>query len=279
MSTQETASEAKPASRSIVAFGIVPLSAMLILAVIGSSLLTVDPNRQVLADAFAPPSGDYLLGADNLGRSVAARVVAAARISLGLAVFAVVASMVTGIVFGFLTAYRGGWVEYLIMRMVDVVIACPTLLFVILVSGLLGGGYGPVLFGLWMSQWPAFTRLASAVTRRELISDHVESARLLGFSTGHIFWRHVLPGIGPYLYSLTALAVGGNVLTISSVGFLGIGLRPPDAEWGAMIADGMTFVREAPHMVLAPAVAVLICTFAATILGEHLGARQQKPGR
>jgi len=165
-----------------------------------------------------------------------------------------------------------------IMRVVDVVIACPTMLFVILVSGLLGGGYGPVLFGLWISQWPAFTRLASAVTRRELISDHVESARLLGFSTGYVFWRHVLPGIGPYLYSLSALAIGGNVLTISSVGFLGIGFRPPDAEWGAMIADGMTFVREAPHIVLAPAAAMLVCTFSATMLGEYFGSRRQKPG-
>jgi len=259
----------------ILLFGILPLSAMLLMAVFGPLLLTVDPNHQVLSAAYAPPSAEYFLGADNLGRSVAARVVAGTRISLGLAVAGVVTSLATGLVLGFLAAFHAGWTRHVIMRLSDVIIACPSLLFVILVSGLLGGGIGPILFGLWMSQWPGFARLASAIAARELAADHVEASRLLGFGPGYIFRTHVLPAITPYLASLGALTVGANVLTISSVGFLGLGLRPPDAEWGAMIAGTMTFFRTYPHMVLAPATAILICTLSATLIGEYYSARRQ----
>jgi peptide/nickel transport system permease protein len=259
----------------IVLFGILPLAAMLFMGLFGPMLLTVDPNHQVLSSAYAPPSAEYLLGTDNLGRSIAARVVAGTRISLGIAVAGVIASLATGLALGFLAAFHGGWTRQLIMRLSDVIIACPSLLFVILVSGLLGGGIGPILFGLWMSQWPGFARLAAAIAARELAADHVEASRLLGFGSRYVFRTHVLPAIAPYLASLGALTVGANVLTISSVGFLGLGLRPPDAEWGAMIAGTMTFFRSYPHMVLAPATAILICTLSATLIGEYYSARRQ----
>lgn len=255
--------------------GVVPATTMLLVALFGPYLLTVDPNKQTLAAAFTGPFGDYILGADHLGRSLGARVVAGARSSLGLATLGVLASAVSGSVLGFLAAYHGGWARSVIMRLADAIIACPTLLFVILVSGLLGGGLVPVFFGIWMSQWPAFARLANAVAQRELASSHVEASRLLGFSTFYVLRRHVLPGAGPYLYSTAALTLGANVLTISAVGFLGIGLRPPNAEWGAMIAETMPYFRGTPHMVLVPAAAILICTFSATIIGEYFGARQQ----
>jgi peptide/nickel transport system permease protein len=259
----------------IVLFGILPLAVMLLMALFGPMLLTVDPNRQLLSAAYASPSAEYLLGADNLGRSIAARVIAGTRVSLGIAVAGVVASLATGLTLGFLAAFHGGWTRQFVMRLSDVIIACPSLLFVILVSGLLGGGVGPILFGLWMSQWPGFARLAAAIAARELTADHVEASRLLGFGSGYVFRTHVLPAITPYLASLGALTVGANVLTISSVGFLGLGLRPPDAEWGAMIAGTMTFFRGYPHMVLAPAAAILICTLSATLLGEYYSARRQ----
>jgi peptide/nickel transport system permease protein len=259
----------------IILFGFVPLAAMLLMAFFGPFFLTVDPNRQDLSAAYAPPTAEYLLGADNLGRSIAARVVAGTRFSLGIAVAGVIASLVTGLALGFLAAFHGSWIRQVIMRVSDVIIACPSLLFVILVSGLLGGGICPILFGLWMAQWPGFARLTAAITARELTTDHVEASCLLGFKPGYIFRTHMLPAIIPYLTSLGALTVGANVLTISSVGFLGLGIRPPDAEWGAMIANTMTFFRTYPHMVLAPAGAILICTLSATLLGEYYSARHQ----
>lgn len=259
----------------IVLFGFLPLGAMLLMALFGPMLLTIDPNHQVLSAAYTPPSAEYLLGADNLGRSIAARVIAGARVSLGIAIAGVIASLATGLVLGFLAAFHRGWIRQVIMRLSDVIIACPSLLFVILVSGLLGGGIGPILFGLWISQWPGFARLTAAIAARELASDHVEASRLLGFGSIYIFRTHVLPAIAPYLSSLGALTVGANVLTISSVGFLGLGLRPPDAEWGSMIAVTMTFFRTHPHMVLAPGGAILICTLSATLIGEYYSAPRQ----
>lgn len=262
-------------SPGVVIFGFLPLGIMLFLVLFGPLLLTVDPNRQALSAAYATPSAEHLLGADNLGRSIAARVIAGARVSLGIAVAGVIASLITGLALGFLSAFHGGRIRQVIMRLSDVIIACPSLLFVILVSSLLGGGIGPILFGLWMSQWPGFARLTAAIAGRELASDHVEASRLLGFGSAYIFRVHVLPAITPYLASLGALTVGANVLTISSVGFLGLGLRPPDAEWGSMIAGTMTFFRTYPHMVLAPAAAILICTLSASLIGEYYSGRRQ----
>lgn len=256
-------------------FGFLPLAIMLLVVLFGPWLLTANPNRQDLAAAYAPPSAAYVLGADDLGRSIAARLVAGARISLGIAVAGVLASLATGLFFGFLSALHGSWLRQVVMRLSDVIIACPSLLFVILVSGLLGGGIGPILFGLWMSQWPGFARLTAAIAAKELVADHVEASRLLGFRPGYIFRAHVMPAIMPYLTSLGALTVGANVLTISSVGFLGLGLQPPDAEWGSMIAGTMTYFRTSPHMVLAPAGAILICTLSATLIGEYYSARHQ----
>lgn len=260
---------------SILLFGFLPLALMLLAALFGPLLLTVDPNHQVLSASYAAPSSEYLLGADNLGRSIAARLIAGARISLGIAFAGVAASLITGLTLGFLAAFRSGWTRQIIMQLSDVIIACPSLLFIILVSGLLGGGIGPILFGLWMSQWPSFARLTAAITARELASDHVEASGLLGFGSLYIFRTHVLPAVTPYLSSLGALSVGANVLTISSVGFLGLGLRPPDAEWGAMIAGTMTFFRTYPHMVLVPAAAILVCTLSATLIGEYYSVRRQ----
>jgi peptide/nickel transport system permease protein len=260
---------------AILLFGFLPLALMLAVALVGPQLLSADPNRQALSAAFAVPSSEYLLGADNLGRSVAARLISGAQVSLGIAVAGVLASLATGLALGFLAAFRPGWTRQVIMRLSDVIIACPSLLFVILVSGLLGGGIGPILFGLWMSQWPSFARLTAAITARELASDHAEASDLLGFGSGYIFRTHVLPAITPYLSSLGALTVGANVLTISSLGFLGLGLRPPDAEWGGMIAGSMTFFRTYPHMVLVPATAILVCTLSATLIGEYYSARRQ----
>lgn len=262
----------------ILLFGFMPLTLMLLVTLFGPLVLTVDPNRQVLSAAYALPSSDYFVGADNLGRSIAARLVAGTRVSLGIAFAGVIASLATGLTLGFVAAFRPGWTRQIIMRLADVIIACPSLLFVILVSGLLGGGIGPILFGLWMSQWPGFARLTAAIAARELASDHVEASRLLGFGSLYIFRAHVLPAVMPYLSSLGALSVAANVLTISSVGFLGLGLRPPDAEWGAMIAGTMTLFRTYPHMVLAPAAAILVCTLSATLVGEYYSARRQGIG-
>jgi len=245
---------------------------MMGLALIGPYALTVDPNKQTLAKAFSGPSADYLLGADQLGRSVAARIVAGARVSLGLAFIGMLAAIISGAICGMVSAWREGAVCALILRLADIVIAYPTMLFVILVSGLFGGGVIPIVIGLCLAQWPKFTRLSYVVARQELSADHVEAARLLGFPATYILRRHVLPGMLPYLASAGALTLGANVLTISTIGFLGVGLRPPTAEWGAMIAESISYIRTAPHIVIAPAVALLISTLAATMVGESIAA-------
>lgn len=252
----------------------VKVGAAALLAFVSPFLLSSDPYSQSLLTAFQPPSADYILGADHLGRSVLVRLVHGAQISLGLAVVGVFAATSIGVVVGLTAVWCGGLLDIAIMRAADVIMACPTLLSVLLVAGLFGGGIGPVLAGLCLAQWPIFARLAHAIGRSELVSDHVEAAHLLGFSSWYVLTRHVLPGIAPHIASTAALSLATNILAISSVGFVGIGLAPSTPEWGTMVADALSYLRDAPHMVIAPALAIFVSTFAATLIGEALAVEQ-----
>ncbi|MBS7705698.1 ABC transporter permease [Chelatococcus asaccharovorans] len=238
-----------------------------------------DENAQNLSLAFQAPSRSYWLGTDHLGRSVLARVIKGAATSLGLAVVAVAATALAGTVLGALSAWCRGWTNTLIMGLANTLLACPTILFVLLVAGLFGNGTWSVLIGICIAKWPAFARLSYIVTRSELIADHVEASRLLGFRTPYILAKHILPGVAPQITSTAALSLASTILTISAVGFLGIGIAPPTAEWGAMVADAIGYFPDAPYAVFGPACAIFLATLSATLIGESLASPTSTSGR
>jgi ABC-type dipeptide/oligopeptide/nickel transport system permease subunit len=239
-------------------------------AVLGPFVVQADPDQQSLAAALTPPGEAYWLGADHVGRSLLARLAHGAWRSLGLAIFCVAAAGAVGVLAGLASAWRGGWVEIAVMRGADLVMAFPGLLLALLLAGLLGGGAGPLALGLTISQWPQFARVTRAAAASALTRPHVEAAALAGHSGWFILTRHVLPPLLPQIAAIASLSVGTAVLSIASLGFLGIGLQAPTAEWGAMVNETLPYHEEAPLLVWAPSLAIFVSVLALHLLGEGL---------
>jgi len=246
----------------IVLGGFLALLALLPLAV------THDPLAQDLAGALGEPSLQHWLGQDHLGRDVLARLVHGAPRSVGLAAACIGFAALVGTLLGMLAAWSGGWGESVIMRGIDLLLAFPGILLALLLVGLLGGGAVPLVIGLTLTQAPPFARLSRAIVAGELLSTHVEAARLAGFGTGAIFRHHLLPPLLPLLVPQLTLGLGTTIMTIAGLGFLGLGLTPPTPEWGAMIAEALPYLTEAPWQTAAPCIGLFVVTLLATLIGR-----------
>lgn len=217
-----------------------------------------DPNAQDLMKALEGPSLGHPFGFDHLGRDVFLRVVHAAPRSLGLAALCVVFAYATGIMLGMIAAYKGGLVDAVLMRLVDLLLAFPGILLALLLAGFLGGGPGPILFGISLGLMPQFARLARATAGQTLSEAHVEAAEMAGFKPTAILRRHVLPPIIRSTLPIGVLSIGGAILSVSSLGFLGLGIHPPTPEWGAMISEMMPYISEARIQLAAPCIAIFL---------------------
>ena len=241
-----------------------------VVASIGPILVPQDPVAQDLAHALAGSSFAHPFGTDHLGRDVLARVVHAAARSLGIATLCVAVATGIGTLLGLVAAYAGRWSDVAIMRLADLMLAFPGILLALLIAGFLGGGVLPLLIGIKLTLWPQFARMARAIARTELAEPHVEAARLAGFPARTILIRHVLPAVLRQTVTLATLGLGTAIMSISALGFLGLGLQPPVPEWGAMIGELLPYMGEAPVQIAAPCLAIFLSVLAATLLGQAL---------
>lgn len=266
MTTLEpTDDERSPWSRRI---GLGLIGAMALFALAGPLVVAGDPTAQDLMKALAPPSLDHPLGVDHLGRDVLSRAAHGAVRSLGLAVICVCVASGLGILLGLLAAYGGGWIDAVLMRLADLTLAFPGILLALLLAGFMGGGVLPMLIGIKLTLWPQFARMSRAVAISVLREHHVEAAELAGFDKVTILRRHVLPPVLRQTMSLTTLGFGAAILSISSLGFLGLGLQPPTPEWGGMISEMLPYLSEAPTQMAAPCLAIFLSVLGFTLLGQ-----------
>lgn len=240
-------------------------------ALVGPILVAADPLRQDLTAVLSPPGTAYLLGSDHLGRSILARLAAATRVSLGLALLTAVSAAIPGIMLGLVAAWRGGWIERCLSLFADAVLALPGLLLVVLLAAFAPGEFAPLYVGLALALWVEYFRVVRATTSALLARPQIEAARLLGFGPIHIVRRHLLPELAPLLITLLAFSVGAAVLAISTLSFVGIGLRPPTPEWGSMMTELLPFYDEAPAQLLMPAALLFM-----TVLGLQLAAGRDR---
>ena len=236
--------------------------AVLIVAAGIHLLLPGDPNAQDLLRALEGSSLLHPFGFDHLGRDVLLRVAHAAPRSLGLTGLCVVFAYAGGLALGMIATYRGGFVDAVLMRLVDLLLAFPGILLALLLAGFLGGGPGPILFGISLGLMPQFARLSRATAGQVLAEQHVEAAEMAGFRTTAILRRHVLPPVIHSTLPIGVLSVGGAILSVSSLGFLGLGIRPPTPEWGAMISEMMPYISEARLQLAAPCLAIFLSVLA-----------------
>jgi peptide/nickel transport system permease protein len=241
--------------------GQVVIAVLALLAALGPELMPVDPLRQDLLATLAGPGAGWVLGSDHLGRSELARLVHGARLSLALAAGGVFLSVAIGAALGLVAAWRGGWTEGAIMRLAELTLAFPTILLVLLLTAFLGGGAVGAVVALAAGQWCEACRVVHAASRAVLSQPFVEATRLLGRGSAFVLWRTVVPALRPQLAVLVGLGFATAILYISALGFLGIGIFPPTPEWGAMIAEGLPYIAEAPHLLLAPGAAIFLTVF------------------
>lgn len=251
--------------------GLALVGAVVLFALLGPLIVTADPARQILSRTLEAPSSAYWLGTDHLGRSVLARLAHAARLSVGLAALSVLAAAILGTGSGLLAAWCGGWTDRLLGSLGDAVLALPGLLLVLLLAAIAPGQTWALFLGLSLAAWVEWFRLTRAAATVLIAAPAVESSLLLGFGWGHTLRRHVLPELAPMLGTLAALGLGNAVLAVGALGFVGVGLRPPTAEWGLMMTEMLPYHHEAPVALLAPAACLFVLVLGAQLLAGRAG--------
>lgn len=240
---------------------------------LGPLLIAADPAAQDLSAFLAPPSAAHPLGTDHLGRDLLARLAHGGRLSLGLAVLSVASAALPGVALGLVAAWRGGWTDRVLAAAADATMALPGLLLVLLVAAIAPGRLWPLWLGLSVSLWVEYFRVTRATARVLLAAPEVEASRLLGFGPLYILAHHVLPTLGPPLATLAAFGVGSAVMAIGALGFVGIGLQPPMAEWGLMLTELLPHYHEAPWALAWPALMVFATVLGLQLLAQGSGRR------
>jgi peptide/nickel transport system permease protein len=264
-------------SRRAVA-GLVILACVFLAALLAPWLSPYDPLEQNLLDRRQPPSLEHPFGLDEVGRDNLSRVLYGARLSLRVGVTAVALAVTAGGVLGAVAGFRGGWVDSLIMSLMDLLLAFPTLLLAMVVIVILGRGLTNVLYAVAIAAIPTYARLmrVGVMTARE--QDYVLAARSVGVSTGRLLWRHILPACLLPLQVQAMLGIGLVILEAAGLSFLGLGAQPPTPEWGAMLSQGRGAVLAAPHIVLFPGLALMLTVLAFNLLGDGLQDMDSSPG-
>lgn len=254
-----------------VLYGLV--GALLLIAVIGPWVTPHDPFLVKYGDALQGPSGRHWLGTDGSGRDLLSRVLNGARPSIFGGVITVGLAGLIGVAVASVAALAGRIVDELIMRVCDVILSLPVLMTGIGVAVALGPSQKSAVIALTFASWPAFARLARAEIRRVMVLPHVEAARVLGVPRWRVLTRHVLPNALDTVYVKAAMDVGGAVVIISSLSFVGAGAQPPSAEWGAMVEDGSRFLNTAWWVTGVPGLAILVTAACFSLAGDALRAR------
>ena len=251
-----------------------------VLMALGAFAIGESANQVNLAGLLQPPTADALLGTDELGRSVWQRLVLGAQTSFVVALGVVVFSAIIGTTIGVFSAYQGGWVDKLITKLIDVFLAFPGLLLAIALAAILGPGIENVVFALVVVGWVGYARLARAQTLSLKHREHILAAKALGSNTWVIMTRHLMPLILAPLGVEATFGIAGAVISEAGLSFLGLGVQAPDASWGSMIREGTRYLLVAPHLVLAPGLALMLVVLAVNIAGDrwrdHLDVRSRQ---
>lgn len=249
------------------------LIAVWIAAALLGPWLALQPDQISLPHILVPPGQELWLGADDLGRSLAERVIAGAQTSFIVAVWVVGVSAAVGTLIGAVSGYLGGRWDLVIVRIVDVFLAFPGILLAIALAGILGPGIENVVLALSAVGWVGYARLARAQVLSLKHREHIQAARALGASTWRIVSRHLLPLIMAPLIVEVSFGVAGIVIAEAGLSFLGLGVQPPQASWGSMIRDGARYLLVAPHMVMVPGIALMLVVVSVNLLGDRLRDR------
>lgn len=250
--------------------GLIIIVVLLVLVVFAPIFTKYDPGMQSFKERFVYPCSEHILGTDNYGRDLWSRMLYGGRISLLVALMAIIISSAVGITVGAISGYFGGKVDNVITRILDVLMAIPSLLMAIAVSSALGTGPLKTALAIAISGIPYSARVMRSTVLTIKDNEYIEAAQATGSTNARIIFKHVLPNtIAPLIVSAT-LDIGGNIMAISGLSFVGLGVQAPTPEWGSILSNGREFLRDFPPIVIFPAVFIGLTLFGFNILGDAL---------
>ncbi|GAA0832087.1 MULTISPECIES: ABC transporter permease [Marinomonas] len=255
---------------STLNIGLALVILLVVLALLAPQLSTFDPNVQNIQDRLLAPNAQHWFGTDRFGRDLFSRVLHGARPTLLLVSLVIVLTVPIGLTVGICAGYFGGWVERILMRLTDIVMSLPSLVIALALVSILGPGLMNGALALAFTSWPSFARQARTETLSIRRSDYLSAAKMQGISGWRLIFGHILPLILPSAIVRAALNLGGIILSAAGLGFLGMGIQPPAAEWGSMVASGSRVIFDQWWVAAVPGVAILLASLAFNLLGDGL---------
>ncbi|MFK0038209.1 ABC transporter permease [Paenarthrobacter sp. NPDC090517] len=265
-------------SRSAIDAAAVVILVLIVAAVAAAPWLApFPPDDQNLAARLAPPSATHWLGTDHLGRDTLSRLLDGGRFSLVVAALATVLTGVIGLVVGVLSARRKGWLDEFFTRTNDVLLALPEMVVALFIVAAMGTGFTSLLVALTVTGWTPFARLARTLAYDVSARGFVEAARVVGCSPSFIVFRHILPHLAAPMVGQATLRFGQLLISVGALSYLGLGVQPPQSDWGSMLAAAQPYAERAPWGIIAPGLAVFLVALCVTLIGQRASRRASDP--
>ncbi|WP_404356159.1 ABC transporter permease subunit [Cytobacillus firmus] len=242
----------------------------IILAVLAPLISPYDPYEIDLVNKLQSPSADHIMGTDDKGRDIFSRILYGSQLSLAVGFVSVFIGALFGIVLGIISGYYGGWVDTIIMRFIDVLLAFPGLLLALAIVSALGPSLINVMIAVGVFSIPTFARIVRGSTLSVKKMEYIDAIRVLGASDLKIIFVHILPNILSPIIVQGTLRLATSILSVAGLSFLGMGAQPPTPEWGAMLSDGRDFLFTAPHIALFPGIAIALIVLGFNLFGDGL---------
>jgi peptide/nickel transport system permease protein len=242
----------------------------IVVSIVGPFLTTKDPTEVMVLNKLQPPSAEFWFGTDNFGRDIFTRIIHGMSLTLKVGFLSVAIGGSIGVIFGIVSGYYGGKIDTLIMRVMDVLLAFPGILLALAIVSVLGGSLQNVIIAVAVFSVPAFARIVRSSTLSVRQLEYIDAVKALGASDFRIIFKHILPNVVSPIIVQATLRIATAVLTASGLSFLGLGAQPPEPEWGAMLNDGRTYMKTAPHLMLFPGMMIAIVVLAFNIFGDGL---------
>lgn len=243
---------------------------LMLVAILGPLITPYDPNLSDMTKSFIAPNAQHWFGTDQLGRDILSRIIAGARISLTVGLSAVAIALTVGVIFGSIAGYFGGRLDTVIMRFMDMMLSIPSILLAIAFMAALGKGIDKAVIAIGLVSIPEYARIVRGSILSVKENDYVQAARVIGNKDSRIIFRHILPNVLSSIVVRATLGISSAVLDTSALGFLGLGVQPPAAEWGDMLGRARGFIFTAPYTLIFPGIAITITVLAFNLLGDGL---------